>query len=295
MGMLDFEINDYIDYIKYEKKLSDETAKNYKYDLLHFRDFLIKHKINNFEKVTQEILEAYIIILNKNRDAKSIARNITSINNFFNYMIIYKKIKKNPCEYISRPKLPKRLPNVLSIEEVDNLLNLKLETVFDYRNKAMLELLYATGLRISEAVNLTTRDIDFTNCVVRCIGKGSKERIVPINDYSLFYIKMYYNKREELLKKKISDYLFLNNHGTKLTRQGFNKILDGILKEKNIDKRVTPHMLRHSFATHMLNGGANLRSIQLFLGHSDISTTMIYTHIAKEKVKEDYKKFHPRG
>lgn len=295
MGMLDFEINDYIDYIKYEKKLSDETAKNYKYDLLHFRDFLIKHKINNFEKVTQEIVEAYIIILNKNRDAKSIARNITSINNFFNYMIIYKKIKKNPCEYISRPKLPKRLPNVLSIEEVDNLLNLKLETVFDYRNKAMLELLYATGLRISEAVNLTTRDIDFTNCVVRCIGKGSKERIVPINDYSLFYIKMYYNKREELLKKKISDYLFLNNHGTKLTRQGFNKILDGILKEKNIDKRVTPHMLRHSFATHMLNGGANLRSIQLFLGHSDISTTMIYTHIAKEKVKEDYKKFHPRG
>ena len=179
---LDYDINDYISYVKYERKLSDETAKNYKYDLIHFRDYLVSKNITNTEKVSQKHVEDYIILLNKDKDAKSITRNITSINNFFKYMIILNKIKVNPCEFISRPKLPKKLPNTLSIEEIDNLLDISLVNVFDYRNKAMLELLYATGLRISEAVNLTTRDIDFTNCVVRCIGKGNKERIVPIND-----------------------------------------------------------------------------------------------------------------
>jgi len=292
---LNNDINDYISYVKYERKLSDETAKNYRYDLIHFRDYLVSKNITNTGNVSQKHVEDYIILLNKDKDAKSITRNITSINNFFKYMIILNKIKVNPCEFISRPKLPKKLPNTLSIEEIDDLLDISLVNVFDYRNKAMLELLYATGLRISEAVNLTTRDIDFTNCVVRCIGKGNKERIVPINDYALKYLKLYYDKRYELIKVKTSDYLFLNNRGTRLTRQGFNKILDGILKEKHIKKTITPHMLRHSFATHMLNGGANLRSIQLLLGHSDISTTMIYTHIAREKIKEDYKKFHPRG
>lgn len=295
MKELELEIDDYIDYVKYEKKLSNESAKNYRYDLVHFMNYLIKNHITKFKYVNQDVINDYIIFINKEKDAKSVSRNITSINNFYKYLLISKKINNNPCEFISRPKIPKRLPKVLTEQEVDDLLDIKLKTIFDYRNKAMLELLYSTGLRISEAVNLTTRDIDFINCVVRCIGKGNKERIVPINDYSLQYIKLYYERRDKLLKNKVSDYLFLNNHGTKLTRQGFNKILDGILEEKNITKQITPHMLRHSFATHMLNGGANLRSIQMLLGHSDISTTMIYTHVAKEKVKNDYKEFHPRS
>ncbi len=289
-------IKDYIDYTKFERKLSKETSKSYSYDLVHFMNFLKLNKINNFSLVNQKILEKYLEYLNnKNEDSRSISRNITSINNFFKFLLQEEEINNNPCEFIARPKLKKQLPNVLSVEEVDDLLNIKLETIFDYRNKAMLELLYSTGLRISEAVNLTTRDIDFENCIIRCIGKGSKERIVPINDYAIHFLREYYDKRSLLLKRKLCDYVFLNNHGERLTRQGFNKILNNILKSKSINKKVTPHILRHSFATHMLNGGANLRSIQLLLGHSDISTTMIYTHISREKIKEDYKKFHPRS
>ena len=290
-------IKDYIDYTKYERKLSKETSKNYGYDLIHFNTFLEKNKynLNDITSINQKIIEDYLSYLNINKDSRTIARNITSLNNFFKYLMIEKIIEVNPCEFIDRPKLSKKLPNVLSVEEVDKLLDIKLNTRFDYRNKAMLELLYSSGLRISELVNLTTRDIDFTNSIVRCFGKGNKERIVPISEYSLYYIKLYYDMRDTFFKGKINDYLFLNNHGKKLTRQGFNKILNKILEEKNIKKEVTPHTLRHSFATHMLNGGADLRSIQILLGHSDISTTKIYTHISREKIKNDYEMYHPRS
>ena len=252
-------IKDYIDYTKYERKLSKETSKNYEYDLIHFNTFLEKNKynLNDITSINQKIIEDYLSYLNINKDSRTIARNITSLNNFFKYLMIEKIIEVNPCEFIDRPKLSKKLPNVLSVEEVDKLLDIKLNTRFDYRNKAMLELLYSSGLRISELVNLTTRDIDFTNSIVRCFGKGNKERIVPISEYSLYYIKLYYDMRDTFFKGKINDYLFLNNHGKKLTRQGFNKILNKILEEKNIKKEVTPHTLRHSFATHMLNGGAD--------------------------------------
>lgn len=290
-------IKDYIDYTKYERKLSKETSKNYEYDLIHFNTFLKKNKynLNDITSINQKIIEDYLSYLNINKDSRTIARNITSLNNFFKYLMIEKIIEANPCEFIDRPKLSKKLPNVLSVEEVDKLLDIKLNTRFDYRNKAMLELLYSSGLRISELVNLTTRDIDFTNSIVRCFGKGNKERIVPISEYSLYYIKLYYDMRDTFFKGKINDYLFLNNHGKELTRQGFNKILNKILEEKNIKKEVTPHTLRHSFATHMLNGGADLRSIQILLGHSDISTTKIYTHISREKIKNDYEMYHPRS
>lgn len=290
-------IKDYIDYTKYERKLSKETSKNYGYDLIHFNTFLEKNKynLNDITSINQKIIEDYLSYLNINKDSRTIARNITSLNNFFKYLMIEKIIEVNPCEFIDRPKLSKKLPNVLSVEEVDKLLDIKLNTRFDYRNKAMLELLYSSGLRISELVNLTTRDIDFTNSIVRCFGKGNKERIVPISEYSLYYIKLYYDMRDTFFKGKINDYLFLNNHGKELTRQGFNKILNKILEEKNIKKEVTPHTLRHSFATHMLNGGADLRSIQILLGHSDISTTKIYTHISREKIKNDYEMYHPRS
>ena len=284
-------IDEYIDYIKYERKLSDETIKNYRYDLNKFISFL---KNKNIKDVTIKDIENYLVFLDKN-SSKTISRNITSINNFFIFLIKEGKLKKNPCEFIDRPKLNKTLPNTLSIEEVEILLDITLKTNYDYRNKAMLELLYGSGLRISELINLTTRDIDFENAVIRCFGKGSKERIVPMNDYVIYFLKEYLEVRPFMQKNKKSDYLFLNNHGNKMTRQGFWKNLQKILKEKGITKNVTPHTLRHSFATHLLNGGADLRSIQMLLGHSDISTTKIYTHISHEKVKEDYKKFHPRS
>ena len=292
---LNNDINDYISYVKYERKLSDETAKNYRYDLIHFRDYLVSKNITNTGNVSQKHVEDYIILLNKDKDAKSITRNITSINNFFKYMIILNKIKVNPCEFISRPKLPKKLPNTLSIEEIDDLLDISLVNVFDYRNKAMLELLYATGLRISELLNLKLNDIDMENCVVRCLGKGNKERIVPIGEYVLFYLSKYLEYRPKLSKNKRSEYLFLNNLGGKLSRFSFFKLIKKLLKEKNINVDVSPHTLRHSFATHMLEYGADLRTIQELLGHSDIATTKIYTHISNNKIKEEYNKYHPRS
>lgn len=292
---IDTAVNDFINYCIFEKGLSDKTRESYQNDLDVYMKFLVNKGCLNVSDISDEDIREFLKVRSEKEKTTTIAHNLTVIKNFHEYLVKEGLVKKDASEFIERPKLRKSLPKTLSMEDVDKLLDIELKTVFDYRNKAMLELLYSTGLRISEAVNLTTRDIDFINCVVRCIGKGNKERIVPINDYSLQYIKLYYERRDKLLKNKVSDYLFLNNHGTKLTRQGFNKILDGILKEKNITKQITPHMLRHSFATHMLNGGANLRSIQMLLGHSDISTTMIYTHVAKEKVKNDYKEFHPRS
>lgn len=288
------ELRDYIDYIKYERKLSLETVKNYKYDLEKFLLFLKEKGIFDINLVTTKDIEEYLATL-KNFSPKTVSRNITSINNFMLFLLKEKKIDFNSCEFIDRPKLNKNLPTVLSIEEVDKLLDIPLKTKYDYRNKAMLEILYGSGLRISELINLTTRDVDFENAVIRCLGKGSKERIVPINDYIIHYLKLYLDKRNLFLIKGQNDYLFLNNHGKQMTRQGFLKNLQKILKEKNITKHVTPHTLRHSFATHILSGGADLRSIQLLLGHSDISTTKIYTHISHEKVRDDYKQFHPRG
>ena len=287
------EIEEYLDYIKYERKLSKETINNYKYDLNKFNSFLKTKKINNYTKVSQKDIELYLKEIN-NLNPKSVSRNITSINNLFIFLLKTKKIDKNPCEFIDRPKLQKTLPDSLSFEEVSLILDIPLITKFDYRNKAMLEILYGSGLRISEVLNLSLRDIDMENDVIRCFGKGNKERIVPINDYEMYYLKLYLDKRSLFLIKGDNDYLFLNNHGHKMTRQGFTKNLNTILESKGIKKKVTPHTLRHSFATHMLKGGADLRSIQILLGHSDISTTKIYTHITNEKIKKDYDTFHPR-
>lgn len=286
-------IIDYLDYLKFERKLSNETINNYKYDLIKFDKFLANKNIDIINVETKNILE-YLKKIN-NLDSSSISRNITTINSFYNYLIVNKIVNSNPCEFIDRPKLKKRIPNTLTVDEIDNLLNIELNNEFDYRNKAMLELMYSSGLRVSEMVNLTTRDIDFENCIVRCFGKGAKERIVPLNDYVIFYLKEYLKTRHRLLKKNRNDYLFLNNHGKKLTRQGFEYILKNILEEKKIDKYITPHTLRHSFATHLLEGGADLRSIQILLGHENLTTTTIYTHISRQKVHDDYIKYHPRS
>ena len=198
--------------------------------------------------------------------------------------------------FISSPKREKHLPKVLSEEEIDKLLNIPLNDAFSYRNKAIIELMYATGLRVSELVNLKVNDIDLNMALLKTLGKGSKERIIPLGDYALNYLKLYINEyRSLLIKKNLNDYLFLNNHGNKLTRQGLFKMLDKLANEQGIKTEISPHTLRHSFATHLLNGGADLRSIQELLGHSDISTTQIYMHVSNQKLNEDYHKFHPHG
>lgn len=288
------ELTEYLDYIKYERKLSFETVKNYEYDLNKFILFLKKNNISSFSDVRQDDISDYLKSIG-NMNPRSISRNITSINNLFIFLLKDKKVSFNPCEFIDRPKLKKSLPDVLSIDEVTDLLDIPLTTKFDYRNKAMLEIMYGCGLRVSEVISLKVHDIDMDNDIVRCIGKGSKERIVPINDYALYYLKLYLDVRGLFIINGRNDYLFLNNHGGPMTRQGFLKNLNKILLEKGIKRHITPHSLRHSFATHMLSGGADIRSIQILLGHSDISTTKIYTHVSNEKIRQDYEDFHPRS
>lgn len=292
--MIDTYINDFIEYLIIDKKYSENTIKAYKNNLLKFEKYFNNKNIDN---IKEDQIKNYIKFLSKeNNDTRTISHNISTLRSFYKFLLIEKKTNKNPMEYIELPKAKKTLPKVLTIEEIDKLLEIKLTDSFSYRNKAMLELMYSSGLRVSELVNVKIHDIDIFNCIIRVMGKGKKERIIPLGDYAIKYIEIYLkNHRNKLLKRELNEYLFLNNHGKKLTRQGFFKIIKQIAKEQNIKKEFSPHTLRHSFATHLLNGGADLRSIQEMLGHESISTTQIYTHVSKEKLKENYNNFHPHA
>ena len=293
------DIENYKNYLIFERRMAKNTTNSYIRDLEGYKQFLEeKEKVFNVDDITKNNIENYLEYLNKNDySTTSLARKLTAIKNFHKYLLATNRLNKDEALTVERPKLRKALPNVLTIEEVDNLLDIKLNTKFDYRNKAMLELLYGTGLRISEMLDLKLTDVDFENCVIRCFGKGSKERIVPIGEYIIDSLKDYleYGRRNLINPKKISDYLFLNNLGGRISRFSFFKILKKLLREKGIKKDVSPHSLRHSFATHMLENGADLRSIQELLGHSDIATTRIYTHITNKKVQNDYIEYHPRS
>ena len=287
----------FINYCEYEKGLSPNTLKSYNYEINLYQTYLEdKLSIIDIEKVSKEDIESYLkYCYLKNEDSKTISHKITTIYNLHNYLLREKVIKDNQAEFIDRPKLAKHLPYTLTVKEIDKLLDIALVTVFDYRDKAMLELMYGTGLRVSELVSLTVYDVDFYNAFLRIKGKGSKERIVPINNASLKYLKLYLDRRCLLLKKKTSDELFLNARGEGISRQGFFKNLKKILAKKGMPVNISPHSLRHSFATHLIENGADLRSVQTMLGHSDITTTKIYTHISNEKVTKDYLINHPRA
>ena len=285
-------IQEFQDYLRFEKKYSENTVTSYTNDL----NKTLTLTNQDFRKLTKKDIQNIIQKIAKTESLSSTSRYISTLISFYKFLEIYKYINHNPVSSINTPKRAKSLPKVLSEEEVNKLLDINLTNDFDYRNKAMLELMYSSGLRVSELVNLTVNDIDLTNSLVRIFGKGSKERIIPINDYANESLNNYIlYHRFNLFKKGENNYLFLNNHGTKMTRQGFFKILKKIAQENNIKTELSPHTLRHSFATHLLKHGADLRSIQELLGHSDISATQIYTHISNEKLKENYTKFHPHG
>ncbi|MDD4608195.1 MAG: site-specific tyrosine recombinase XerD [Bacilli bacterium] len=287
-------IDEFMNYLLIEKKYSNNTIQSYKNDLNRYHIFIKNKQLND---ITRDDIKDYLKYLsNLNLSDRTIARNISSIKSFYKFLLIEKYVTSDPLEFIDAPKIRKSLPNVLSIDEVLQLLDIELTDNFSYRNKAMLELMYATGLRVSELVNLKVHNVDLNMAIVRTFGKGSKERIVPIGDYALDSLKVYINEyRDSMLKRKYTDYLFLNNHGDKLTRQGFFKIIKKQAQIKNIKTPFSPHTLRHSFATHLLTYGADLRTIQELLGHSSISTTQIYTHVSNEKLKQDYMDFHPHG
>ena len=286
------ELNDYINYLSLERQLSTNTIDGYKRDLEDFYKYTNK-KYKNIDK--NDIIN-YISYLNKKVGAKTINRHIVSIKNYFKYLERNNYISVNPCTDITGLKTPKKMPRVLSVEDIDKLLDIDLKDAYSYRNKAMLELMYSSGLRVSELLSLTISNIDLDMNLVRIFGKGSKERIVPISDIATKYLFEYINiYRNTLVKNNITDLVFLNSRGNRLSRQGFFKILKEIALEKGIKKEISPHVLRHSFATHLLNNGADLRSIQTMLGHENIETTQIYTHVSNNYVKKNYEEAHPRS
>lgn len=294
----DEAIIDFLNYCTFEKGLSTKTRSSYANDLKVYKKYLFTLYSDNFNviSITEEDIENFLKHqINENDKTTTIAHKLTTIKNFHAYLLREKIVNKDVSLTMKRPKLKKALPKALTVNEVNELLDIKLNSIYDYRNKAMLELMYGTGLRVSELVNITVNNIDFTNCIIRLVGKGNKERIIPIGEYSMYYLNIYIEKRHLLIKKNNNvEFLFLNNHGKQMTRQGFFKIIKKLLHDKNLNDEYSPHTLRHSFATHLLNNGADLRSIQEMLGHQDISTTKIYTHISDEKVTHDYEYYHPR-
>ena len=288
-------IEDFLDYLLIDKKYSSNTIESYKNDLMKFYDFS-KEKGIKIHSITKETMKEYLAHLKKlDMNDKSISRNISCIRTFYKFLLTEKVITNNPSEFIELPKLKKSLPTVLSLQEVERLLEIEVKDAYTARNKAMLELMYATGLRVSELVNLKLGDVDLEEVVVRTMGKGNKERVIPLGDYAAKALDEYiYGYRMTLMKNKTTDYLFLNNHGNRMTRQGFFKMIKKLAKEKEIRTNFSPHTLRHSFATHLLDSGADLRSIQELLGHSDISTTQIYTHVSNQLLKENYQN-HPHS
>ena len=296
MNEYDSVLNDFCDYLKIDKKYSSLTVQSYRTEIKKYLDYFKKKdiKINNIQN--KNIKEYLGYLKHQNVSDRSLAHNVSVIRTFYKFLLIEKIVNINPDEFLELPKLRKSLPTTLSKEEVEKLLDIDLTDNYSYRNKAMLELMYATGLRVSELINLRINDIDFENCFVRTMGKGSKERIIPINDYSTYYVKTYILEyRNQMMKKQYHDYIFVNNHGLPMTRQGFFKIVKSLSEQKKIKTPISPHTLRHSFATHLLDYGADLRSIQEMLGHSNLSTTQIYTHVSSEHLKENYINSHPHG
>ena len=289
---LDEYINLFCTYLLIDKNYSSNTINSYRTDLENFYKFIKK----DIADIDVNDIKSYLKYLkDSNHSERSIARNVSSLKSFYKFLIINSHINKNPMENILTLKLSKKLPNVLSVEEVEKMLDIKPVDNYSIRNKAMLELMYASGLRVSELINLKTYDIDTIDNIVRTMGKGRKERIIPIGEYANEALINYLKIRYTFLKKEVNDYLFLNNHGKQMTRQGFFKIIKKIAKDNNIQKEISPHTLRHSFATHMINNGADLRTIQELLGHSDIATTQIYTHISSKQVKNNFENYHPHG
>ncbi len=282
-------------YLLIDKKYSNETIDSYMNDLYKYYQY-IKQKNLNISNIKRKDIMGYTKYLRqKQLSTNSINHNVSVLRTFYKFLVVSNRFVTDPIDYLEVPRLRKTLPKVLSYEEVKSLLDIDLTNKYSYRNKAMLELMYATGLRVSELVNLKLNDIDLDMDLLRTIGKGSKERIIPIGDYAIYFVKIYINEYRSQLLKENTDYVFLNNHGKKLSRQSFYKLVKELAIKKNIKTEFSPHTLRHSFATHLLDRGADIVSIKEMLGHSSLSTTQIYTHISNQKLKDEYSKFHPHG
>ncbi|WAH39056.1 site-specific tyrosine recombinase XerD [Alicyclobacillus dauci] len=295
---MDEWIRRFVEYLAVERGLSKNTLESYERDLHTFQAFLKKRGHVVPRDVEQHHIGAFLGHLHDlGRANSTISRNLASIRSFFHFLVREEVILRDPTLHVETPKIEKRLPRVLTPEEVERLLRAPDKSSSSgLRDYAMLELLYATGIRVSELVSLNCGDVHLSGGFLRCMGKGGKERIIPIGEYALQAMHSYLElARPVFVSSKASDAIFLNHHGTQMSRQGFWKIMKKYAREAGIVKDITPHTLRHSFATHLLERGADLRAVQEMLGHADISTTQIYTHVTKGRLKEIYASAHPRS
>jgi integrase/recombinase XerD len=290
-------IETFLDSLWLEKNLSQNTLESYKNDLNKFRNFLEKNNKSVLKADHFLILSFLSFLLDKGFSSKTVSRNISSLKSFFKYLISVEHIKINPMLNIDAPKSGLFLPTTLTVEETQQILDAPNELrPIEMRDKAMLYTLYATGMRISELISLNMHNVDLIRGSVQVIGKGGKERLIPLTNDAITMIKKYLtNARDKLSKGKDHNNIFVSTHGKQISRHSFWHRIKVYLKKVDVKKEVHPHTLRHAFATHMLNNGADLRSVQLLLGHSDLATTQIYTHVAQAEVKNLHKKHHPRG
>ena len=288
----DSNLRSFLNYLLVDKGLSNNTAKAYEADISSFFQWL-DNKDLKYKNLQEDHINQYISFLfQRKMRSSSVNRKISSIKSFYIFLVKRNFVKNSPLNDLVTPKQEKYLPESMSEAEVDKLLNSPdVANKIENRDKAMIEMLYATGMRISELVNLKITDVDMKRCVVKVFGKGSKERLVPFGETALDSLRSYLNEREQSSSKEI----FLSNRGKKMTRVAFWQRVKVYLIRENLKNSISPHTLRHAFATHLLNRGADLRSVQLLLGHSDLSTTQIYTHIAKQRLSDVLKKHHPRG
>ncbi len=287
-------INKYLDYLKYNKNYSDKTIKNYKLDLKDYFHFLEQESLNYQEVTYEDLRYLFKHFESLKLSNKSIRRHISSIKGFYRYLTLENKVLDNPFLYVSLPKKESKLPRYLTYEELLEIFQeMPLKTNYDLRNRLILEFLYATGIRVSEIISISISDLDFFNQSVKILGKGKKTRIVYYNDVVKKLLEKYLDIYPKLNKKGLA-YLFLNQKGDPLTTSGVSYIINQVIKKISFKKHITPHMLRHSFATHLLNNGCDLSTVQELLGHSSISTTGIYTHVTLDHIKDVYYKCHPR-
>ena len=292
-------LKEYLAHIKLEKNLSKNTVSSYKNDITAFISYLKNKGKEDPSIISSNDIGGFFKTLNElGLSGSSSARYFSSLKGFFLYLLKNKYILKNPIEKITAPKIAKRLPGVLDVNEIDKILSApEVNDKLGLRDKAILELFYACGTRVSELIDLKVNDLFFDDEIIRVFGKGSKERLIPIGSSAINWVGEYIKKSRPLLmkKSKSENNLFLNSRGSKLSRMGVWKIIDRYVKEAGIEKEVHPHTFRHSFATHLLEGGADLRAVQEMLGHADISTTQIYTHVDRDYIKQIHKQYHPRG
>lgn len=295
---MDKLIEEFLEYIAFEKNYSDYTVQNYEEDLIGFKNFLAVEHINNIKQIDYSIIRLYLKkMYEKKYSKKTIARHISTLRTFFKYLMREDIIETNPITLISNPKQDKKLPNYLNYEEIEVLLHIPdLNDAYGMRDALILELLYSSGIRVSELVGIKLEHINKNEEKIKILGKGNKERYVLYGSRCTELLNLYINKgRKELLKHSGVPYLFLNKNGSQLSTAGVRYILSKILKVGGLKLKVSPHTLRHTFATHLLNNGADLKSVQELLGHENLSTTQIYTHITNDRLRNIYLKSHPRA